>query len=159
MQTGLSDPLEEIVNDLRKLAEPFYAKLWGPLLDYISETETIIKGKRCTRAQTEKLLSFHTASVRNMEVVVDRLLGTSVESERIELKVRVAALGRRIDNGKPDGVIVDGGLVFRPRDGRWHLSELSIDCPPEWAQWKNRPNSHAPVHYGDPAWWEHRPTE
>jgi hypothetical protein len=159
MQTDLSRPLQEIADDLRKLAEPFDAKLWGPLMAYISGTETLIKGRRCTPTQTEKLLSFHTAKVRNMEIVVDRLLGTRVESARVELEVRVAAVGRRIDNGKPDGVIVDGKLVFIPRDGRWHLSELSVDCPPEWAQWNSRPNSQAPIHYGDLAWWEHRLTK
>lgn len=156
MQDDFSDALEEIANDLRRLEEPFRDKFWEPLGEYAAEAEIVIKGRKCDLAQCGKLLSVHTAGVRKMEVVLEEILDRKAGPARVELQVRVAALGRRVDDDQPDGVILDGRLIFVRRDGRWHLRELSIDCPPEWAQWNSRPNSQAPIHYGDPLWWKQR---
>jgi hypothetical protein len=158
MQKDPSEIIREIVQDLRRLETPLREKSWTPILEYLTHARVAIKGTPRDPAYLTKLLSMQSAGVRHLEVVLEELLGSRIDEERVELKVRVAAVGRRIEGGAPDGIIMDSRLLFVLRGGRWQPDEVTVDCPPEWAQWNNRPNTRAPIHYGDPEWWERRPS-
>jgi hypothetical protein len=156
LQNQFPDAVQQIANELRALAEPLREKDWESLRRYIAGAEVVIKGAPCGMARLERLIFVQTANLREIEIVVEDLLHTEIESARIDLWARVAALGRRIKDGRPDGIIMDTQLMFFRHDNRWRLQQISVDCPPLWAQWNSRPNEQAPIHYGDLAWWELR---
>jgi hypothetical protein len=156
MQKDPSEVIGEIARDLRRLAQPLRDQRWPAILQYLGYARVTIKGTPRKPGYLAKLLALRSAAVQDLEVVVEDVLETCVEPARVELKVRAVAIGRRIEGNAPDGIIMDSRLLFVRSFDRWQVEEVAIDCPPEWAQWNNRPNSRAPIHYGDPAWWERR---
>ena len=150
------EAIREITRDLRRLAQPLREKRWEAILQYLGNAPVMIKGTAHCPPYLARILGMKTAAVRDVEIVVEDVIETRVEAQRVELKVRVAVLGRRIEGSAPDGIIMDSRLVFVRCGESWQPEQVSIDCPPEWAQWNSRPNSRAPIHYGDAAWWERR---
>jgi hypothetical protein len=156
MHKDPSEVIAEITSDVRRLAPPLRDKRWRAILEYLGNARVTIKGTHRDPVYLAKFLGMRSATVQDLEVVVEDLLECRVEAARVELKVRAAAIGRRIEGNAPDGIIMDSRLVFVRSFDRWQVEEVAIDCPPEWAQWNNRPNSRAPIHYGDRAWWDRR---
>src|SRR5262245_54860183 len=118
MQKHPSEIIREIVEDLRRLEGPLREKSWTPILEYLTHARVAVKGTPRDPAYLTKLLSMQSTGVRHLQVVVEQVLESRVEAERVELKVRVAAVGRRIEGGAPDGIIMDSRLVFVLRAGR-----------------------------------------
>ncbi len=155
MQNDPQAAIKEISRDVSSLAGPLRHKNWKPIKEYLSTAQVYIKGTPRDMVCLERVVNAQTAAVRDLHLLVESLLYSNVAQERVELAVRVAVVGRRIEGAAVDGIIMDCRLVFVLRNGRWSARELQVDCPPEWAQWNSRPNSRAPIHYGDPTWWHH----
>jgi hypothetical protein len=128
---------DEIQRDFARVLRLIAAGDWSGAAGATTLQEIYFKGMAVpVEALLEKARG---ASVgrRDFGISVEEVFSSWFEADNVRLRLRLAATATRVEDGSPDGVIIDATVRFvHGRDG-WTVAEFHIDCPPEPFQWNN----------------------
>lgn len=136
---------QSAIDSIKRLRYPLFAGDWDELAESFSHTSITVKGVSISAQALARVIA--SRRLLQVQVVVEEMLSRIVQSHRIDCRIRVAIIGRKASNMAKDGIISDVRLVLLRSGEAWSVIRLDADCPPDWAQWENRPNEFSTIDY------------
>jgi hypothetical protein len=130
---------------LISLRDALLENTWPALEAALPQTRLRIKGTATTREGLWRFLHLRQFVVD--AIIMEQVLNYEMMSNFCELSGRCVIIGSRGPRCVRDGVVGDITFGLVKNGGYWTLTDLNVQCPPDWALWRNRPNSQASEDY------------